>query len=232
MTMNTGAVLFDKDGTLFDFFATFGHAVYHVFDELSGGDLAAMRQMAKYSKYDLDKRQIALDSPLVSEQTVFYGQVWAEILQSPFDAAFANSIDRLFRIHSRANITVFPQTKPVLAALAARGLPLGVATNDSEAGARDHLAAAGVEDQFCFLAGYDSGFGSKPEPGQIHAFADHLNMTCKRLVMVGDSPHDLAAAKAAGAKAIGVTTGAATAQELRPFADHVIASLDELPPLV
>ena len=61
--------------------------------------------------------------------------------------------------------------RPLLEALRDRGLALGVATNDAEASARVHLRKAGVEDLFDFIAGYDSGHGEKPGPGQLLAFA-------------------------------------------------------------
>jgi phosphoglycolate phosphatase len=50
--------------------------------------------------------------------------------------------------------------------------------------------------------------------------------------LVGDSLHDLEAARAAGVMAIAVLTGprgAAARRELEPLADHVLASIDDLP---
>ena len=44
-----------------------------------------------------------------------------------------------------------------------RGLALGIATSDSRKGAMATLAPFGVLEQFDFIAGYDSGFGAKPE---------------------------------------------------------------------
>ncbi len=60
---------------------------------------------------------------------------------------------------------------PLLSALRARGLKLGVATNDSEAPARAHLDRHGLTGLLDFMAGYDSGHGAKPGPGMCLAFA-------------------------------------------------------------
>jgi phosphoglycolate phosphatase-like HAD superfamily hydrolase len=50
-----------------------------------------------------------------------------------------------------------------------------------------------------------------------------------RVVVIGDTPNDVAAAKAIGARAIGVTTGRYTHDELRACgADEVVASLTEI----
>jgi phosphoglycolate phosphatase len=48
-------------------------------------------------------------------------------------------------------------------------------------------------------------------------------------VMLGDSTHDLQAARAAGMAAVGVLTGVARAAELAPHADAVLADIGELP---
>jgi phosphoglycolate phosphatase len=118
---------------------------------------------------------------------------------------------------------------PFLEGLRARGLVLGVATNDSEAPARAHLAAAGVTEMFDFIAGYDSGHGAKPAAGQLLAFADAVDLPPAQIVMVGDSTHDLRAGRAAGMRTIGVLTGMARAQALAPLADVVLRDIGEIP---
>ena len=69
----------------------------------------------------------------------------------------------------------------------------------------------------------------------VLAFAEHCASPPQGIVMVGDSLHDMHAARAAGAVAVAVTTGPATREQLVPHADYVIDSLDELaslPPLM
>ena len=116
----------------------------------------------------------------------------------------------------------------VLAGLKAKGLALGLATNDTEGPARAHLGGAGVTHLFDFVAGCDSGFGGKPEPGQLLAFAAHIQLAPAQIAMVGDSLHDLEAARRAGMKAVGVLTGPATRADLAPQADVVLATIAEL----
>ena len=106
-----------------------------------------------------------------------------------------------------------------------RGLRLGLATTDTELPARRHLAAAGVLEMFDFIAGCDSGWGGKPAPGQLLAFAAHLGMDPRQAAMVGDSTHDLKAARAAGMQAVAVLTGVAEAAELAPHADVVLPDI-------
>ena len=118
---------------------------------------------------------------------------------------------------------------PLLTRLRDAGLKLGVATNDAERPARAHLEAAGITSFFDFIVGYDSGHGGKPAPGQLLAFASHVDLTPDQIAMVGDSTHDLRAGRAAGMTCIAVLTGLATEAELAPFADVVLPDVGYLP---
>ena len=119
--------------------------------------------------------------------------------------------------------------RPLLEGFRAQNIALGVATNDSEVPARAHLGAAGITDLFDFIAGYDSGHGGKPAPGQLLAFAKAVGLEPAQIAMVGDSTHDLHAGRAAGMRTIAVLTGTAVTAQLAPFADVVLADIGEIP---
>ena len=106
---------------------------------------------------------------------------------------------------------------------------MGVATNDAEAPARANIAQLGATKQFDFIAGFDSGYGAKPEPGMLLAFAQQFNLDPQSCVMVGDSTHDLHAGRAAGMATVGVLTGLADQSELSPYADVVLPDIGHLP---
>ncbi|WP_342662245.1 HAD-IA family hydrolase [Rubellimicrobium thermophilum] len=86
-----------------------------------------------------------------------------------------------------------------------------------------------MDDLFGFVAGYDSGWGGKPGPGQLLAFAESAGLDPADCAMVGDSLHDLAAARAAGMRGIGVLTGVAGRETLAPAAEVVLESIATLP---
>ena len=119
--------------------------------------------------------------------------------------------------------------RPLLQALRAQGLRLGVATNDSEVPARQHLANHGITDCFDFISGYDSGHGAKPGPGMCLAFARSLGLHPSRVAMVGDSLHDLEAGRSAGMRTVAVLTGIARREVLQPMADVVLPDIGALP---
>ena len=90
----------------------------------------------------------------------------------------------------------------------------------------------GLMDRFGFIAGFDSGHGEKPAPGMVTAFIQHQGLAPNQVMMVGDSPHDCKAGRAAGAVTVGVTCGGATADQLAPFADHIVDDIRHLADLV
>jgi phosphoglycolate phosphatase len=119
--------------------------------------------------------------------------------------------------------------QPFLAELKDMGLHLGVATNDAIEPALAHLEEAGVVGAFDFIAGYDSGYGGKPGPGQLHAFCEATGLAARDCAMVGDSLTDLEAGRAAGMIRVGVLTGMADHADLAPFADVVLPNIGDLP---
>ena len=62
----------------------------------------------------------------------------------------------------------------------------------------------------------DDGFPMKPAPDPIFALCQALRTEPSRVAVVGDSPADLAMARAAGAgRVVGVLTGVGTSADLR-----------------
>jgi phosphoglycolate phosphatase len=117
----------------------------------------------------------------------------------------------------------------VLDALEARAdrVVCGIATGNIRAGAAIKLATAGLDHRFAF-----GGYGC-----DHHVRAEVVARAIERgrerggtgeVVVVGDTTHDIAAARACGATVCAVATGANTAAELAA-ADAVFASLAELP---
>ena len=141
----------------------------------------------------------------------------------------AGEIDRLLATHTAASVQMFPMVREVLAQLIAGGRNVGLATNDAEEAAREQLELMEIEQQFSFVAGYDSGHGAKPGPGMVIAFAKQLDLPPAQVAMVGDSANDMNAALAAGALPIAVASGLAGPEDLRRYTPHVLAGVHELP---
>jgi phosphoglycolate phosphatase len=221
------AILFDKDGTLVDFQRTWGPAVQAVMQRLSSGDRAAYERLVAASRFVEAEQRFLPDSPLIAEPTSVYGALWATALGHQANAEFFAEIDRLLCDATTRHLAAIGDPKTLLAALAARGYRLGMITNDAEITARAHARKLGLDRYLEFVAGYDSGFGAKPDPGPVLGFAQAVGVAPSETAVIGDSVLDLAAARAAGAIAIGVLTGPAPSEVLAPHADALLTSAAE-----
>ena len=92
-----------------------------------------------------------------------------------------------------------------------------------------HLASVDALDLLHFVAGFDSGFGTKPALGPLLAFAKAMGLARDQVVMVDDSTHDLIAGRAAGMHTIGVLTGLAPHGELASYADTILPDISHIP---
>lgn len=219
-------VLFDKDGTLFDFNATWSAWARAFLADLAGGDPLRAAALGRAIGFDLERAAFALESPVIAGTP---GEIAEALLPHLPGANPAALVTRMNTAAAAAPMVPAVPLQPLLGMLRGRGYRLGVVTNDAEVAARAHLAGSGIESLFDFVAGFDSGFGAKPQPGALLAFAERFGLAPSEVVMVGDSRHDLIAARAAGMRAVAVLTGLAPAADLGPLARAVLPDIGHLP---
>ena len=219
------AVIFDKDGTLFDFRRSWGDWAARLLAELTA-DEAERARLGAAVGFDTAARDFHPDSPVIAGTAAEV----AEALQAALpDRSAEDLLVQIIAAAAAAQMVPAVPLRPLLEDLRAQGLAIGLATNDAEAPAEAHLAAHGLRDLFDFVAGYDSGHGGKPAPGQLLAFAQAVGVEPRDCAMVGDSLHDLEAAQAAGMARVAVLTGIAKREVLAPHADVVLADIGGLP---
>ena len=225
-SMKVDGVLFDKDGTLFDFGATWNAWAADVIHHFADGEHEIMARLAQAMDFDLDAGRFNPTSLVIAGTN----REAADCVAQALPELAVEQIEQVLMIHaSQAPLAPAVPLAPFLDGLSALGLKLGVMTNDSEFGARSHLQSAGVAAHFDFIAGFDSGHGAKPAPGPLLAFAQAMGLAPDRVVMVGDSAHDLIAGRAAGMQTVGVLTGMAGHDELAALADIVLPDIGHLP---
>jgi phosphoglycolate phosphatase len=136
-----------------------------------------------------------------------------------------------FQLHYRRGedeIRFFDGARALLDALRARGVPLAVATGKSHAGLARSLQMAGLEGYFSATRCADQT-RPKPHPAMLHELAQTLALPPARMLMIGDTSHDLEMAAAAGVAAVAVAYGAHPRSELEPLAP--LAIFDAVPHL-
>ncbi len=216
------AIIFDKDGTLFGFTQTWAPWCVDLMRDLGRDDVHA-RALSDAVGFDLDTGTYAPDSPVIAGTPDQSADLMLPLLPDWHRAdLIAHMIER--------PVTPVPATDllVVLEALKTRNIPMAIMTNDSAAAADEQLAALDLAHYFDAIVGYDSGHGMKPDAAPLLACARLMNVPAQLCMMVGDSPHDINAGRAAGMRTLGVLTGVANAAALSA-ADAVIADIGLLP---
>lgn len=223
------AILFDKDGTLFDFFRTWMPLYEKLADLLVGGDRGRIERMMRASGYDPMTGRLDPGSPLAAGSNRSIAESWIGELPGTDLEELTRRMDARFAESLTLNPVPVTDLAALFGRLKRRGLKLGVATMDSHAAAAAAIETYKLVGLVDFVAGYDSGHGEKPGPGMVHAFCRAIELPERSVAVVGDTPHDMEMARSAGAGlAVGVLTGASSREVLADYADHVLASIAEL----
>ncbi|MEZ5741715.1 MAG: HAD-IA family hydrolase [Burkholderiaceae bacterium] len=110
-------------------------------------------------------------------------------------------------------LSPFEGIPQMLDALQAAGVPLAIATGKSRIGLNRSLEQATWLGRFVTTRCADEG-EPKPHPWMLRDICEELGLELSRVLMVGDTTHDLGMARTAGAHALGVTYGAHPAEQL------------------
>ena len=232
--MTIAGILFDKDGTLLDYYSMWLPLNRAAALDLAGGDAALAERLMVAAGYDPVSDTFAGNSIIASASNDELAACWVEALGGEGDVTdFTRRITAVFEAGSADAATPVPGLAETLQRLQARGLTLGVATNDSEDSALSSLGRFEVLDHFAFLAGFDSGHGAKPGPGMVNAFCAATGLAPAAVAVVGDNHHDMEMGRRAGAGLlVGVLTGTGLHGDLAPHAHHVVDSILDLEALL
>lgn len=222
-------VLFDKDGTLVDFFSTWIPAYRATALELARGDAALAGRLLRLGGYDPETGVLAPESPLASGTNEQIARLWAAEPGLSEVADVGTRVRELFHAHATRAPVPIADVAGLFGRLKARGLKIGVATSDSTAAAEATLQRFGVFHLVDYVAGFDKGHGAKPAAGQVEGFCRKTGLAATEVAVVGDSRADMEMAARAGAGlAVGVSSGVSPGAELAPYCDALIASVAEI----
>jgi phosphoglycolate phosphatase len=223
-------ILFDKDGTLVDFQATWFAIGDAMALQAAGGDRRRADSLLAAAGYDFERHCFKADSVFAAGTNADIVALWYPNVPPAERQATITGFDTFTAEQGAAKSVPLPGSREALATLHGSGLRLGLATNDSTGGAEKTLLALGVAQMFEAAYGYDAVANPKPAPDTIYAFSDLTGLKPSEIAMVGDNRHDLEMARAGGAGlAIGVLSGTGTRESLAPMADVILDSVADLP---
>lgn len=212
----TRLAVFDCDGTLVDSQANICLAMEEAFvmSGLTPPARAATRRIVGLS--------------LVEAMRVLAPDVDHARMAADYKAAF----HRLRTSGGLDDEPLFEGVAAAIEALVADGWVLGVATGKSDRGLAHILAQHGLSDRFATLQTADR-HPSKPDPAMLLAAMAAVGAGPGETAMIGDTSFDMAMARAAGVRAVGVAWGYHDAAELIDAgADAVADDAAQLPGLV
>jgi phosphoglycolate phosphatase len=216
--MRPTVLLFDIDGTLIDNGGSGRRSMAHAFHTLHGRRDAC----DSFSMSGMTDQAIARKA-----LEVIGVPATPEAINAVIDAYLGHLAQEVERVEDSRYRLHAGMREAVDAALARPGFAVGLGTGNVREGARIKLARVGLADRFAF-----GGFGCDHESRVelirrgAQSGADRLGVplaSC-RVVVIGDTPKDVDAAKGIGAECIGVGTGQYTPEALLAAgADHAFA---------
>ncbi len=143
-------------------------------------------------------------------------------------------LDELVRVYRAHNEPLHSELQlcfgmdDVLLALRAEGRRLGLVSAKRRATVELAFAATEIGHLFDVVVGGDEAPRNKPAPDPLLLALDRLDESPSDAVYVGDSPYDMAAAKAGGLAAVGVTWGGVHDRSALAQADTLVDTPEEL----
>jgi phosphoglycolate phosphatase len=201
--------LFDLDGTLSDSKKDLVAAINHTLKSFGFGELS-------------EERIVSLIGKGVSQ------------LLSRFSGGDGAAKYETFRVYmEHLDKHLLDSTKPfpgVVETLAGITKKKAVVTNKFKHMADRVIEGLGISDMIDLVVGADTAGSMKPYPEPIIFAVKQFGADPARTVMVGDTPDDIKAARAAGVIPCGVTYGFGTRKDLKDAgAEIIIEDISELP---
>jgi phosphoglycolate phosphatase len=221
MRFQVDAVAIDLDGTLLDTLPDIAEAAERMLHEM-GRPAAGQERVRDY---------IGNGIPRLVKR-LLTGEREGEPPAAEFERGLA-AFQRHYRDTFLRSPVPFPGVEQGLGRMRAQGLKLACITNKAQAFTLPLLEATGLAAWFdCVISG-DSLPARKPDPLPLRHVAQLFGVAPQRLLVVGDSDNDTAAARAAGCPVVCVPYGYRGGRQVRELdCDAIVCDLIEAQSLI
>lgn len=243
--MKIEGIIFDKDGTLIDFYKTWIPAAIAVVDNVFVDYEISESMDAKekvLNAIGISENQVAPDSSFAWKT---YDDI-ARDMQSVLEQLLSKKID----VHSLGNklanyfeeeicengkmIECAFDLPSIIKSLNSQNINIGIATTDTYRATIKCLDKIGILKYFTFFAmdKMPNYMPLKPSREIITKAAKYWDIDSEKILVVGDTLNDMRFAHNGGAIAVGVLSGVSKRQDLQAMADYIIDSVADLPELI
>ncbi len=211
------AVGFDLDGTLIDTMPDLAAAVNLMLATLGARELPddRVRSFVGHGVEQLVRKALT-------------ESLGGEAMHAARESAALMLFRRLYSQGLFKRSRVYPEVADSLRALHAAGLRIACITNKSSEFALPLLQQAGLAPHLAFTVCADRAEDRKPAPRMLLSACSRLGIMPSQLLYVGDSPLDIAAARAAGCPSLAVTYGYAKEPLGGAGAERLIDTMSEV----
>jgi len=201
-------IIFDIDGTIVQsnelIFATFNHVTEKFLGKTTSPD----------------------------EIIALFGPTEAVIIKQLFSDNFENVMTDYYKFYKDNHnkmAKVFDGIIDLINELKKRKILLSVYTGKGKGSTEITLDELGIRDKFDMIVTGDDIIGHKPSPEGVDVFVDKYNLNRDRVLMIGDAPPDVKAAKATGIKIASVLWDSYAKEEvLQMESDYYFETVEEL----
>lgn len=233
-------ILFDKDGTLIDFFSLWlGAAKAVVIQFLKENELSEEVKERVFYAMGIENGEI---DPYVGLAYKSYSEIALDITDElSREQIYLDSrkvrmqLERLFAEYvteSQAQYVETADIKAVLDSLKQRNIWIGLATADTVPSAKNCLKRLEVLEKFDYVGADDGVLRPKPEADMFLEFQKKFGLKPQEIAVVGDTYNDIRFARENGGVAIGVLSGVSQEADFCGEADYILNSVGELPQLL
>lgn len=212
--MRIDTVLFDMDGTLLDTLGDLHASVSYALERAGLPPVSRdeTRLAAGYASVVLIDRLTGHAYPTDSDE---FEAVWTDFVEH-------------YREHSNQTTKPYAGIQPLLAALSARGIKMGIVSNKIHDDT-DALRGLWFGEHIPVAVGFSSERPKKPAPDMVFAALQELGSSPEHAIYVGDSEPDVQIAQNSGCTSVAVTWGFRTRDTLAALGpDFMIDAPEEL----
>jgi phosphoglycolate phosphatase len=233
-------IIFDKDGTLFDYYLAWSpvfranidtvlETVGHPDDHELRKDLLKLLGIGEHSVHPqgIIFQPSKLKNLLVMWLFAKRRRISFRKLLAGFRKSYYESRDSI--AETLPSAAASENLHGFFEALKSRNYVLGLVTSDNRESTELCMNILGIKEYFSFVSDYDDAYAQKPHPESFKAFCSRFGLKPREVAVVGDAPVDMKYGRKSGAGYLAaVLTGSRHIKQLARYADVIYDDLDHL----